>query len=420
MIKTIIVFFKNITDKGFFHLLFSNLLIALSFFGAQILVAKWITPSELGLIKSWQTYISVLSVFAGLGLSAAVLKVSANKDTRDIGSYFFSSLIVLFIGAIIVWFTFLGLLNIGLFTSNQELINYLNKYSFLIILTAINALFLAHYTGQRKIKEVSKINTFYRLVSVFFIMLLTFYYGVDGFFIALVCGVALTLVVYFWLNRRELKLDLWDFDVLKRYPTVDYSFNGGLIGNGVSQLVLGLDILLLNYFAADSKMIGYYSFALLIVMGLNMFTGTVIQIVTPYITLNEDNIDVLKKQYRFYQRIAILAYVVIFILAILLTPYFSDLFFGDKYKMSENFYLPLFLFWLVKSCSAIPIAVFQGTGRLKIISKGLIFLMILNLIFYYVGYHLFNIQGIAYSMVLTSILYFLFNRYFLGKVFNEI
>ncbi|MDP8162129.1 oligosaccharide flippase family protein [Pasteurella skyensis] len=419
MVNTIVVFLRKITEKGFFHLLLSNILIALSLFGSQILVAKWISPTELGLIKSWQTYISILSVFAGLGLSSAVLKISANKDKTNISVYFFTSLIVLVTGSLIVLFGFLLLLNLNIFTDSQELIGYLNRYSFIVVLTAINALFLAHYTGQRKIKEVSKINLFYRLISVTLIILFTYYFGISGFFFALICGVSLTLIVYLFLNREELNFRFFNFSLLKKYPTIDYSFNGGILCNGVSQLALGLDLILLNYFSVDGDVIGYYSFALLIVMGLSMFTSTIMQIVMPYVTLYEHDLQVLYKRYFYYQKIAILAYGTIFVIALLLTPIIMDWIFLGKYVVSEQFYLPLFLFWLIKSFSAMPIALFSGVGKMKIIAYGNILSLCLCVPAYYVGYFYFGVMGLAYTLVFPPMICFIYYQYYVSKMFVD-
>lgn len=408
---------NNLSSKGFFHLFLSNALIALSLFGAQILVAKWVSPSELGLIKSWQTYISILSVFAGLGLSASVLKVSANKETEYISCYFFTSLIVLVLGSILVWLFFMLLLNNMVFTNNDELLYYLNRYSFIVILIAVNALFFAHYTGQRKIIRISTINAFCRILSVFFILGLTYFFGVDGFFVSIFIGVGLTLSVYFFLSRRELVFSNFSLGVLKRYPTLNYSINGGIVCNGISQLVLGLDVLILNYFLVDGELIGYYSFSLLVVMGLNLFSGTVMQIVTPYITLNEGDASSLERKYMYYSNIAIISYVLVFFLAVFSIPVLVDWVFDGKYLSSEKFYFPMFLAWLVRSYSAMPIALLSGLGLMSETAKGIVLNLCVGLVSYYIGYVYFGVMGLAFSSIFPAVVCAFFYKYYVKKIF---
>lgn len=77
----------NIREKGFSHHLSANVIIVFLAFGSQLLVAKFLTPSELGQIKAIQSFIGVCPILAGFGFNTAVLKLCSEKRFREKNSY---------------------------------------------------------------------------------------------------------------------------------------------------------------------------------------------------------------------------------------------------------------------------------------------------------------------------------------------
>ena len=69
----------NIYSKGFFHLLSANYLIGFIGFASQLLVVKFLTPTEMGYIKLIQSYLAVFIIFAGFGFNTAILKICSEQ-----------------------------------------------------------------------------------------------------------------------------------------------------------------------------------------------------------------------------------------------------------------------------------------------------------------------------------------------------
>lgn len=74
-VSRILQLLRDILNKGFFHLLSANFIIGFLGFGSQLLVAKFLTPVELGQIRTMQSFIGVATILAGFGFNTAVLKL---------------------------------------------------------------------------------------------------------------------------------------------------------------------------------------------------------------------------------------------------------------------------------------------------------------------------------------------------------
>ena len=74
-----LVLIKDINKKGFFHLLSAKFLLRFFGFGSQLLVIKFLSATEMGQIKTMQSFISVATLLAGFGFNTAVLKICSEK-----------------------------------------------------------------------------------------------------------------------------------------------------------------------------------------------------------------------------------------------------------------------------------------------------------------------------------------------------
>jgi len=76
--------YLNIFNKGFFHLFVSNILVGIIGFGLQILIAKILSPVELGTVKTMQSFSMVGITLGGFGFNIAVLKLcSEPRNTSE-------------------------------------------------------------------------------------------------------------------------------------------------------------------------------------------------------------------------------------------------------------------------------------------------------------------------------------------------
>jgi O-antigen/teichoic acid export membrane protein len=74
---------SKLYKNGFFHLLSTNVLIQMLGFGSTLAVAKLLSPEELGSVKLLQSYSGIFAVFAGFGLSTALLKYCSENRSEE-------------------------------------------------------------------------------------------------------------------------------------------------------------------------------------------------------------------------------------------------------------------------------------------------------------------------------------------------
>ena len=74
--------FLKLKNKGFFHLIVSNYSVQFIVFGSSLLVAKIMSPTNVGIVKTIETFANMAIVLGGGGVIFAILKViPENKDS---------------------------------------------------------------------------------------------------------------------------------------------------------------------------------------------------------------------------------------------------------------------------------------------------------------------------------------------------
>ena len=135
-------------NKGFFHLIGSNTLLAAFGFLSQLFVAWILKPEDIGTIKILQTYVSIFITLGALGYDVSVLKLcSENRNDGEKIYLFKKGLKYSFIGALLGYLIIIVLSFFHLFSIDNKINFYMillrcryftsgNKYCIFRILTS--------------------------------------------------------------------------------------------------------------------------------------------------------------------------------------------------------------------------------------------------------------------------------------------
>src|SRR5690606_33562137 len=154
--EKLLVSFYNLKKKGFFHLTISNYSIQLIVFSSHLLIAKIMTPNDVGVIKTIETFTSIAIVLGGGGSIFAILKLIPENKNLSIRSYLLKyALKYTATFSLAVFLLFLILTFFGVFTSEDETLSWFYLYSWIIIPTVLMQLLIRYYQAIDFFKRIS-------------------------------------------------------------------------------------------------------------------------------------------------------------------------------------------------------------------------------------------------------------------------
>ncbi len=402
MIKTLI---KSANSKGFFHLLTANYFIGFLGLAAQLIVVKFLSPVEMGQIKTLQSFIAVISIFAGFRFNTAVLKICSEQMELAKERAIFSKNLLLTIVSITLVLTFVYLLaSLELFSQDSAINEWLVVYLLIVPASVLTGLFMTYLQALKQIKLMATVQSVIRLFGVGAIIIFTYLYGFDGFVWTTVLIGYIGLVGIWFFIRKEIKLD-------KSYPLEKRNYTyatWSVLGNLVGTSAMYLDIFILNSISEDRELFGYYSIATIFLLGLNYVTSTVQSVATPYFSeksnQNEEFTRVLNK----YLKILIMVSIFAGLAAFFIVPIIVSIFYGDTYKSVSEFFQILVFKYIFWSGSALMGVAVLSIGRMKF---NFMVVVVTTIIAFFITYYfglIYGVYGVAYGQVLS---------YFIAMIF---
>jgi Membrane protein involved in the export of O-antigen and teichoic acid len=413
-------FFQNIREKGFFYLLSSNILIQVVAFASQLFVAGILTPNDLGRIKIIQTYLSIFSIVAGMGFNTSVLKLcSENRTLSDKKSLFQSGLFFTIISTI-CFYIIIILLNFLHIFSTDKLIQWLIPLGlFPLISNSVFMVFISYFQAIKEIKLISNLTISNKLISIIGIVLLSYWAGIKGYYVAYNLSFIVMLFVSFRLVGSTFKTEVFSTKNLVQFSIHWKYAKTSLFANLLSEMSAYVDIILLNYFVKDMQQIGYYSFALTITVILRLFPGTVQQIASPYFSsLSNEKSDFIKA----FQKYNKLLYVTVtgsLVLALFLIPPLTRWTFNGKYDQSMLYFPMLAIGWSLRQLSQLQSGAIFGLGKIQYNAYVSLISLLFNIVTISVSLYFFGLIGAAYASIINGFIFTLCSRYFYKRAQSE-
>jgi O-antigen/teichoic acid export membrane protein len=410
-----IVLVQGIGKKGFFHLLSANILIQGAGFASQILVAWILTPSDIGAIKLLQSYANIASIIASFGFNSSVLKLCSESRSFPERKYLYAIAVKYTIMTSIATFVlFIIASRLGAFSSDSSLFPYFTIYGFIIIAIALNNIQSAYLQALKEIPLMSKIQASAKIATMVLIICMTYYFKLNGYFAAILIGSYITVCMFLFGIRSlhiESTIEISTAGFHLHWFYAKYSF----LSNLAYQIFLVVDVILVNRLLTDKMLIGFYSFALILIVPFEVLRGTVQQVVTPYFSEKANHQREFYRVFYKYHRLLKLFSVVITALAIIVVPILIRFVFRGKYEASVEYFQVLIIAWLVRCFYSLKSIGLWGLGRFElnfyIVAVTLIPAFVITFLFI----KNYGIVGAAYGVVANEILTFILTEFFFRK-----
>ena len=410
-------------QKGFFHLFSANVMIQLFAFASQMLVAWFLLPEDIGRIKIIQTYLTIFLIIGSLGFNISALKFCSEKKSQQRKVYFFQTSLIFTLLSSVGCFIIILILNYLNLLTTDETIKYLIPLgSFPVITSSLFMVFISYTQATKQIKLLSKLTVYNKLIAIFAIVAFTYYLGIKGYFIAYNLSFVLILSICFFVYYKTIfQRTTYSFRILKKYLLKHWSYaRPSMFANLFSQISANLDILLVGYLATDKTDIGYYSFALIVIVALRLFPSTVQQISIPYFSSFAKEKEQFLSVYKKYNKFLITVVFFSSLISLLCFPILINIAFNGKYDGSNVFLIPLIMGWSIRQLTQLQSGAIFGLGKVKYNMYTNTLSIMVNIIIYSTALYFFDLVGIAWASIATNGIYYLTSLHFFKKAKREL
>ncbi|MDB3938264.1 lipopolysaccharide biosynthesis protein [Flavobacteriaceae bacterium] len=374
---------------------------------STVIIARFISPSDFGLIGMLVVFIAVGNVILGSGFGQALIRKMDATDL-DFSSVFYLNL---FLGFIIYIILFFLSPNIASFYSQPEL-EKIAKIAFLVI--PINAFGLIQFTLFNKnldFKSLSKISIISALISGFFGIFLAYKY--QNVWALVIQNVLFYLLRTLFLWIVSSWTPLFKFSIYSIKGMFSFSINlliTGLIGsiyNNLYSIVIG------KFYAPIE--LGYYTQAdRFQKVPSGSITGVIQSVTFPVLSKIQNKNDILRENYLKIIGIAFLIVSPIMMYLMVISENLFEILLTSKWHQSSIYFKFLCIVGALYPLSSINLNILniKGKGklilRLEIVRKAI--LSVILMITYKYG-----MMVLMYGLVFYSLCQLILNTYWSGK-----
>lgn len=425
----ILSFFKDIYEKGFFHLFSANVLIQAFSFASQLFVAGILVPDDIARIKIIQTFLSVFSIIAMMGFNSSTLKLCSeghitDKDRHGILK---TAFIFTLITSTLTYLIVLGLNFFDLLSSDTYVKWLIPIGLFPLISNSLFQVFVAYTQAIKQIKLMSRLTISNKLISILGIILFTSFWGIKGYYIAYNTSFILMLIVCIYVFYHFLKIKLFQptgsDTPLKTSFQMHWQYaSPSMFANLFAEIAVYIDILLISMFFKNLDMtdVGYYSFALTLAIILRLFPATVQQITLPYFSSYAGDKEKFISTYKRYNKILVSVVIATFFVVIAVIPIFINLVYAGKYDPSMQYFFPLAIGISIRQLAQLQSSAVFGLGKIQYTAYNNLISIFINIVLYTTALHFWGLTGAAYTSIIANSIYLLIYHIFFRKAIREL
>ena len=393
--------FWMLVNKGYVPAFSMNILLQLLGFGSTVIVAKFLFPEELAMVKTAQAYASVAVILAGAGLTAPILRFCADsRFGEDVQQMILRTALRVVAWVSLVVVAAILLVVSGTLGFDEQSGKVYAIYALVLPALALTGLLYVYLQARQQFGALAKNQSLIKVVSVCLVVWATYIWGLYGLLVMTVVVAYLGLAPLFRLTAVS-----WRLVPANALPTGFYSMAFyGMVGTFISALGQTSDFILMDFVGTDRGDVGRYSLASVFFLGAATLTGSIQAVITPKFTA----LIVDPPQFISYLRGWISKIIILSLMVAGITVFMGWLlqawFFGEKYAGFLDYLAVLMLKYIVWSSYAVVGAAMLGAG---IIKSGTWVAAIMTIVSFVLGYPLcnwFGAMGAAVAQVVVSVL----------------
>ncbi len=410
---------QKIRQKGFFHLLTANILIQIVAFTSQLIVAGILAPEDIGRIKIIQTYLSIFSIVAGMGFNISTLKLcSENRTQEERDTLFRAGVFFTIISSTCLYLLILMLNYLHIFTRDSHVQWLIPLGLFPVVSSSLFSIITSYFQAANKIKILSTITVSNKVISIIGIVILSYFLGIKGYYVAYNFGLILMLLVCF--KVLSFKHTGTSSSEILSYFSVHWKYaKSSIWANLLSEISAYVDIILIGLFITDMHQIGFYSFALTITVLFRLFPSTVQQITSPLFSSISNQKEQFKIAFNHYNKILHQVVALTFLIALLTIPHITHFVFNGKYDESMQYFPYLAFGWSLRQLVQLQSAAIFGLGKIHYNALISLIVLLFNIIFISISLHFYGLMGAAYASIPGGLVFWGVSKYYFHKALRE-
>lgn len=379
-------------------------------FVAMLLLARWLGPTDFGLIGMIAVFIAIGSSLVDSGMSLSIIRTT-DADDSDFSTVFIMNMGMSFLVYAILFF---AAPYIALFYEQEILVDVIRVYCLSFIISAFSAVQMAILTKEMKFKRLVLLTAPSTIIGVVVGLTLGYYeFGVWSI-VAMLLTNQIVLSILLWVNaswKPSLKYSKEKF-------LYHYTFGYKIMLSGLLNTIFdnSYNILIGKYFPVET--LGFYERA----KRFNDYpsvtiTGIVRKVTYPMLAQLQNDVPRLSIIYRKMLRVAFFI-VAPFMLggAAIAKPLF-ELILGQSWLPAVPFFQILSLAAILYPIHAFNVNILQVFGRSDWFLKLEIIKKILMAVSIFVGFQ-FGIMGLIWSSVFSSFLSLLINTHYSSRLID--
>lgn len=423
MMTDLITKIKFIVKDGFLHIMIGNTLSKMIAFLSSILIVRLVNKTDYGYLAYADNLYAYINLFAGLGLSMALLKYCSPLKSAEENKYYY--LVSLKYGTIFqIVITMLMLVYVNLrtisFPSARGLLNLLIIYP-----AAVNILntIQSYMRSQMKNKLYANIGIIQTILVFIFSVLLTILLGIKGVIYSRYIASFLTIYLsYVLFLKKEFKMvninkvSISSFEK-KEFWRMAISL---MIANLFSMIMPINEMYIINSLIKDETITATYKVATLIPSQIVFIINSIVIYTFPKISELSQNKKLAYKKIKEIGAYTAVIITIVTIIGILTNPAIINMLYGSAYKdsigLSRVFWIS---FGLNATLRIIPMNMLPALGYTNFNTVISIFSFIIHglLEIYFIS--TYGIMGAAYAIILvylvTGISYWIYLKHVCNK-----
>ncbi len=403
MIGTLIEQVNGLRKKGFFHLAVSNYSVQFIVFSSHLLIAKIMSPDDVGIIKSIETLTGIAVVLGGGGAIFAILKlIPENKDLKIRSFLLAYSIRYTLFYSVAVFLLFCLLTYLGLLSDDKKYDSWFYLYAWVIIPSVLTQLLIRYYQAIDFFKRISTVILYLKLISAVIVLGFTYYFFINGYIISTIITSVISLLILLIDLRKELSSKSDEtFVSLKKY--FNSLSNTAFVSQIVDQLKLNSGFLIAYVLLTDKVEFGLYAFALILVQGMNVLVSSVQQFLIPKMSETSQDLKTFFEKYAVFEKKFNWISVGLFVLAQIFIPFLVLLIYGDKYDDAIILLRIMLVGWLIQGFYSLKGIIFLSLGKMRyVLYASSLILLISFPVMYYLTWK-YTGAGAAWSYVVQNV-----------------